>query len=85
MLSFGKPSSLSVYTLLFFFCGPVADFVFCCFGGGAFSFFDTRFLVFAPRASGLVGALLPLVDLVEPVFFGGPLFGAMVSESCHGV
>lgn len=80
MFSFGKPSSFSVYTLRFFFCGPVADFVFCCFGGGAFAFFDTRFLVFAPRAPGLVDVLLPLLNLTGPVFFGGPLFGAMVRE-----
>ena len=79
MFSFGKPSSFSVYTFrFFFFCGPVADFVFCCFGGGAFGFFDTRFLVLAPRALGLFEVLLPLLDLAGPVFFGGPLLGAMV-------
>ena len=31
MLSFGIPSSSSVYVLFFFFEGPGADFVFCCF------------------------------------------------------
>lgn len=78
MFSFGKPNSFSVYTLRFFFCGPVVDFVFCCFGGGAFTFFETRFLVFAPRALGLLEVLPLLLDLLGPVFFGGPLFGAMV-------
>lgn len=81
IFSFGKPNSFSVYTLRFFFNGPVVDFVFCCFGGGAFTFFDTRFLVFAPRALGLPEVLLPLLDLLGPVFFGGPLFGAMVAVS----
>lgn len=92
MFSFGKPSSFSVYTLRFFFCGPFVDFVFCCFGGGAFTFFDTRFFVLAPRAPGLLEILLPLLVLLEPVFFGGPLVGAMLrvvdewfTDWCHAI
>ena len=43
VLSFGIPSSSSVYVRGFFFLGTdLEDLVFCCFGGGAFELFDTR-------------------------------------------
>ena len=65
MLSFGMPSSSSVYTrFFFFFASEAEDLVFCCFGGGSFGFLETRDFVGAepenfvlPEEEGLLGPL----------------------------
>ena len=87
ILSFGNPNSLSVYTLRFFLCGPCADFVFCCFGGGAFTLdLEMRFLTLEPLPVGLPLPLLLdlLLDFADPCFDGGPLLGAIALFS-HGL
>ena len=54
MFNFGISSSFSVYMRFFFFTGPGAGFVFCCFGGGALGFFEIRPFVLPPDAPDLL-------------------------------
>lgn len=86
ILSFGSPSSFSVYTLCFFFpvplfCLVLVDFVFCWLGGGRLGFFDIRLF---ETPVGLRPAELPLMPLRElpllppRVGLEEPLLGAMV-------
>ena len=78
MLSFGIPSSFSVYSLRFFFTGVGADFVFCCFGGGPLTGFDTQDLeLFLPVPLTPLFPFLLLVLLVELDFVRTVLVGAI--------
>ncbi len=80
IFSFGIPNSLSVYVHFFFFGLGIADFVFCCFGGGAlanFDFFEMRELDVGPLAPGLLDDLETLGLLVLGTFVRTVLVGAM--------
>ena len=76
IFNFGIPSSSSVYTRRFFFTGPDADLVFCCFGGGALIFFEILFLgPFEPFKP-----LSPLPPLARLDLFRTVLVSAMSSS-----
>lgn len=64
--------------------GAGADLVFCCFGGGALSFFETRlFLVLAPAEAEPFEPLPLLLPLSRLSLFRTVLVGAMSSGECR--
>ena len=65
MFNFGIPNSFSVYCRLFFFAGIPAGFVFCCLGGGAFSFLDTRLFDVVAVGPDLLEPLEPFAFLED--------------------
>ena len=81
ILSFGIPNSSSVYIRFFFFAGRAAGLVFCCLGGGAFSFLEIRVFDVPPDDSGFLEPLVPLMffedDLTVRV---GPIFYVELCE-----
>ncbi len=75
VFSFGSPSSFSVYTLLFFFGGPLPGLVFCCFGGGNLGLLDGfNFLTPLDTLDDFVRVLslsdLPAASLLRTVLVG---------------
>lgn len=75
IFNFGISNSFSVYTRFFFLVGAM-DLVFCCLGGGPFSFLETLLVVFAPKALDFA-ELLELLVYLETVLDLTVLVGAI--------
>ena len=77
MFSFGRPSSFSVYILLFRLAGLPVGLVFCCFGGGGFGPFEgLDFLIPLDPREDFLGPLV-FSDLLDANLERTVLVGAM--------